>query len=142
MRPLLLAPLLAALACGGSGSNNQAPGDGAAGGEGGTVPTSCQLAPQAGCQADEQCSAFCDPDKLVIACRAEPTNAPALDQPCMNVPCARGSTCLAAAGMSAACKRLCTSSGDCPTGQACRNVTVTYGCAMTGPKSVVIQACI
>jgi hypothetical protein len=143
-RPLLLASLLAALACGGGGSNlgpdGAAPVEG--GGEtGGTVPTSCTLAPQAGCAADQQCSVFCDPG-LVVACRAEPANAPAIGQPCMNVPCTRGSACMAAAGMPATCLKLCTATADCAAGQSCRDINVTYACATAGSTSIHINACL
>jgi hypothetical protein len=131
--------LLAALACGGGGSTA---GTDAAPVEAGTVPMSCELAAQTGCAVDEQCSVFCDAQKLVVACRTEPANGPALEQPCMNVPCARGGICMAASGMAATCRKLCTTTDDCPAPQACHNITTTYGCAVMGPMSLLIRACL
>jgi hypothetical protein len=143
-RRVLLASLLAALGCGGGGSalgGDAAPVE--AGGEtAGTVPTSCTLATQEGCAADQQCSPFCDQQQLVIACRAEPPTPPAIGEPCMDIPCTRGSVCLATTGMSATCKKVCTATTDCAAGQGCRDVTVSYGCAAVGPKSVRIKACL
>jgi hypothetical protein len=142
---MVAAPLLAlaALACGGAatplGGDAAAP-DAAA--DVGAVPATCELVTQAGCSAAQQCSLFCDPDRLVIACRAEPANAPLMGEPCMNVPCTRGTTCLATAGRSASCMKLCNASADCPQGQVCRDINVTYGCATMGPPSVVVKACL
>jgi hypothetical protein len=146
LRAAVAAPLLAALACGGGGSalgvDGAAPVE--AGGEtGGTVPTSCDLPTQVGCTMDQQCSVFCDSQpQIVIACRPEPIGAPGIGQPCMNLPCTRGSVCMAVAGMGATCKQLCAATADCPAGQGCRDVTTTYGCATTGPTSIRIKACL
>jgi hypothetical protein len=145
-RGAMVAALLLALtapACGGAatplGGDGAAP-DAAA--DAGSVPVNCQLATQAGCAADQQCSLFCDPDRIVIACRAEPANAPVLGAACMNVPCTRGTTCLATAGRAASCMKLCAATADCPQGQACRDINVAYGCATVGPGSVVVKACL
>jgi hypothetical protein len=140
----MAAPVLAVLACGGAGTS--VGGDAApieAGGDvAGTVPTSCELATQAGCAADQQCSPFCESQQLVIACRAEPAAAPAIGAACMNIPCTRGSACMAVTGMSATCKKLCTASTDCDAGQACRDVTVSYTCGVTAAKAILIKACL
>jgi hypothetical protein len=144
IRALAAVPLLAALACSGGGS--ALTGDGAVpaegGAEAGAVPTNCELATQAGCAANQQCSAFCQSQQLVIACRTEPASPPAIGAPCMNVPCVRGSLCMATTGKEATCAKTCTTTPDCAQGQACRDVTVTYGCATTGPTIVHIKACI
>jgi hypothetical protein len=140
-RVVVAAPLLlAALGCGGG---NTLGGDASMPVEaGGTVPTSCELATQAGCAADQQCQPFCQSQQLVVACRPDPVGAPAIGQPCMTLPCARGGACMAVTNMAATCKKLCAATTDCDAGQACRVVITTYPCATTGPTSVHIKACL
>ena len=144
-RLALLSCLVATLSCGGSGglSPDATPPSDAGAEVAPPVPTSCVLATQSPCGAAEQCNPFCQDQKLVVACRAEPAMPAALGEPCTGaVQCGRGSTCLAISSMPAQCLKHCTATPDCPAGKGCRDVKVTYNCNPAGPEMLTLRACL
>jgi hypothetical protein len=136
--------LVAAASCGGTALRTDAGlTDGATAEAPSPVPTSCDLPAQSPCGASEQCNAFCREQRLVVACLTEPAMTVGLRQPCSStVQCARGSTCLAPLNLSAQCLKLCTVTGDCPSGMGCRTINVTYNCNPAGPEALTLRACL